>query len=558
MRNEYEREAGFQREVSISGIALAHHAGEVATMRDFNTAGPVRPDEHYCIPALGRVDLPKVLALIRRRRYFILHAPRQTGKTSTLLALRDLLNSGSAGHYRCVHVNVEPGQSAREDVGQAMGAILDGLAKQLRRTLGDSETAALAESMDTSVRSHSVLGRVLTSWSEHDAAPAVLIIDEIDSLVGDTLVSVLRQLRAGYSDRSGGFPQSVILSGVRDVRDYRIRASSEKDLVAGGSAFNIKAKSLRLGDFDRSEVTTLLGQHTAATGQEFAPRAVAAVWEQTRGQPWLVNALAQEMCFQHVGRPRRLGRPVNVDDVFEAREALIRRRETHIDQLADKLREPRVRRVIEPLLSGGNANHAARDLEYVRDLGLVALDSPLRIANPIYTEVVPRELTSVLQDDIRQQAAWYVGRDGGLDMNRLLAAFQEFFRENSEHWIQRARYTEAGPQLVLQAFLHRVVNAKGRIEREYALGSRRVDLLVVWPAGQGREDRFVVECKLLRSGRARTLGKGLEQTADYMDLSGTDKGHLVLFDMRGGISWEERVFREEHTHGGKRITVWGA
>ena len=261
---------------------------------------------------------------------------------------------------------------------------------------------------------------------------------------------------------------------------------------------------------------------------------MAAVWEQTRGQPWLVNALAQQMCFEHVGRPRRIGRPVSVDDVFEAREALIRRRETHIDQLADKLQEPRVRRVIEPLLSGGNANHGARDLEYVRDLGLVALDSPLRIANPIYTEVVPRELTSVLQEEIRQQAAWYVGRDGGLDMNGLLAAFQEFFRENSEHWIQRARYTEAGPQLVLQAFLHRVVNAKGRIEREYALGSRRVDLLVVWPAGQGREDRFVVECKLLRSGRARTLGKGLEQTADYMDLSRTDKGHLVLFDMRGG------------------------
>ena len=270
--------------------------------------------------------------------------------------------------------------------------------------------------MDTSVRSHSVLGRVLTSWSENGAAPAVLLIDEIDSLVGDTLISVLRQLRAGYSDRPGGFPQSVILSGVRDVRDYRIRASSEKDLVAGGSAFNIKAKSLRLGDFDRDEVTTLLGQHTTATGQEFAPRAVATVWEQTRGQPWLVNALAQEMCFEYVGKPRRIGRPVNVDDVFEARETLIRRRETHIDQLADKLREPRVRRVIEPMLSGGNANHADRDLEYVRDLGLVALDSPLRIANPVYTEVVPRRLTSVLQDEIRQRAAWYVGRDGGLDM----------------------------------------------------------------------------------------------------------------------------------------------
>ena len=133
-------------------------------------------------------------------------------------------------------------------------------------------------------------------------------------------------------------------------------------------------------------------------------------------------------------------------------------------------------------------------------MGLVAPDPPLRFANPVYGEVVPRELTWVLQDRIPDPAAWYVRPDGGLDMDGLLAAFQDFFRQNSEHWIRRAQYTEAGPQLVLQAFLHRVVNATGRIEREYALGSRRVDLLVVWPRERGAEDRIVVECKLVKEG----------------------------------------------------------
>ena len=209
------------------------------------------------------------------------------------------------------------------------------------------------------------------------------------------------------------------------------------------------------------------------------------------------------------------------------------------------------------MLSGGDAKYSARDREYVRDLGLVAPDAPLRIANPIYEEVVPRELTWVLQDEIAQQTTWYVDADGGLNLEKLLAAFQQFFRENSEHWVERANYKEAGPQLVLQAFLHRVVNGAGRIEREYALGSRRVDLLVVWPPETGRPGRFVVECKLLRGGRDRTVEKGLEQTARYMDLSGADSGHLVVFDMREGTSWEDRVFREERTWGGKRITVWG-
>ena len=526
-------------------------------MRDFNTAGPVRPAKHYCIPPLERFRLREILALIRKERYFVLHAPRQSGKTSALLALRDLLNSGAEGEYRCVYVNVEPGQTAREDVGAAIGAILHILRMQALTVPGENAAEEIASSVDPDARPHSSLVEFLTRWAAADPRPLVLLIDEIDALVGDSLVSVLRQLRAGYVDRPERFPQSVVLCGIRDVRDYRIHASSEKEVITGGSAFNIKAKSLRMGDFGRDEVEALLGQHTAETGQRFTPEAVAAVWDQTRGQPWLVNALAKEMCFEHE-ELRLRDRPLGERDVFEAREALILRRETHLDQLTDKLREPRVRRVIEPLLSGGEGNYGGTDREYVRDLGLVAADHPLRIANPIYGEVLPRVLTWVLQDEMPQQTAWYVRADGTLDMDGLLAAFQDFFRQNSEHWIQRAQYREAGPQLVLQAFLHRVVNATGRIEREYALGSRRVDLLVIWPEGDRGESRFVVECKLVRGGRAQTIDKGLEQTAAYMDTSGADAGHLVVFDMREGRSWEDRVFREERAHDGKRITVWGA
>ena len=526
-------------------------------MRKFNTAGPVRAGRNYLVPPLERLDLAEVLSLIRDEAYFVLHAPRQTGKTSALLALRDLLNGGSEGDFRCVYVNVEPAQTAREDVGRAMRNILNRFRLEARITLADDSAAKIAASVDTAADPDGALSEFLGRWSAADPRPLVLLIDEIDALVGDSLLSVLRQLRAGYPDRPGHFPASVVLCGVRDVRDYRIRASSEREVIAGGSAFNIRARSLRLGDFTEAEVRALLGQHTADTGQAFAPGALDAVWAQTRGQPWLVNALAREMCFERE-RLRLRGRSLSEADVFEAREALILRRETHLDQLADKLREPRVRRVIEPLLGGDDGRHSDHDREYVRDLGLVAPDAPLRIANPIYAEVVPRELTWILQDEMPQRTASYVHPDGGLNLDRLLEAFQAFFRENSEHWIQRARYTEAGPQLVLQAFLHRVVNATGRIEREYALGSRRVDLLVIWPPETGRPGRFVVECKLLRSGRDRTIERGLEQTAAYMDISDADAGHLVIFDMRGGRSWEERVFREERTAtDGRRVTVWG-
>ena len=334
-------------------------------MRDFNIAGPVQPEDHYCVPPLDRLNLREILALIRRRRYFALHAPRQTGKTSALLALRDLLNGGDVGEYRCAYINVEPAQTAREDVGRAMGATALQIAGEAEDTLNDDATAEAARRLDAARQPDSALWTLLRSWARSDSTPLVLLIDEIDAMVGDSLVSVLRQLRTGYAHRPGGFPQSVVLCGVRDVPDYRIHASSEKEVVTGGSAFNIKAASLRLGDFTRAEVETLLGQHMKETGQEFAPGALRAVWEQTGGQPWLVNALALESCFS-AGRPRELGGPVSERDVFEAREALILRRETHLDQLADKLREPRVRRVIEPLLAGGEGEYGDRDREYVR------------------------------------------------------------------------------------------------------------------------------------------------------------------------------------------------
>ena len=525
-------------------------------MRFFNTTGPVRPQEHYCIPPLCRLNLDDVLTLVRDKRYFVLHAPRQTGKTSALLALRDLLNRGSEGAYRCVYANVELAQAARENVEDAMRAILSELTIRARTTLRDESLAEFWPEVLAGAGPNGALREVLSRWAEADPKPLVLLVDEIDSLVGDTLLSVLRQLRAGYDQRPESFPHSVVLCGVRDVRDYRIHSGTEKEIIAGGSAFNIKAVSLRLGDFSQDEVRTLLAQHTEETGQTFAPDAVDAVWTQTEGQPWLVNALGYQACFQDLpGRIR--DRPINADAIFEAREQIISRRETHLDQLADKLQEDRVRRVVEPLLSGGEDNVSlARDLEYVRDLGLIAQRRPLRIANPIYAEVIPRELTWAVQETLHQETAWYVDPAGGLDVVELLTAFQTFFREHSEHWVARFDYQEAGPQLLLQAFLQRVVNSGGRIEREYGLGRGRTDLLILWPQG-GKTRKFVVECKVLHKGLDTTIREGVEQTLGYMDRSAAEAGHLVIFDRAEGRRWEDKVFRREESANGRTITVWG-
>ena len=529
-------------------------------VRTFNTAGPVRAHRHYQIAPLSRIDLEDVLALIRDEKYFVLHAPRQTGKTSALLALRDLLNGDEGGDYRCVYVNVENGQAMRENVAEAMRTVLAELAYQASVTLGDETLEELWPALLERVGPAQALRQALARWCMADPRPLLLLIDEIDALIGDTLLSVLRQLRTGYVDRPRRFPHSIVLCGLRDVRDYRIHSSAENCLVLGGSAFNIKSESLRLGDFCEQEIRTLTAQHTEQTGQVFTEDALQMIWERTAGQPWLVNALCYDVCFRHKpGRDRT--RPVTAGAIVAAQERLILRRDTHIDDLANKLREERVRRVVQPILTGARQQEwSTEDIAYVHDLGLVARDAdgPLRIANPIYAEVVPRHLNYAVQAGLPQQMAWYVDAHGGLDVEGLIAAFQAFFREHSEHWVQRfEQYHEAGPQLLLQAHLQRVVNGGGRIEREYALGRGRTDLLIVWPHG-GRERRYVVECKVLRGDLERTIAEGVAQTRAYADRCAAEAGHLIVFDRSPGQTLEQKIFRRAAPPGeGAPVTVWG-
>ena len=532
-------------------------------MRFFNTEGPVVPSDHYCIPPLERVDLDEILWLIRSKKYFALHAPRQTGKTSTLKALADTLNA--SGKYRCVYANVEGGQTAREDVARAMRAVIDQLGKRASEMLGDGFVRSAKSELLAECGPDSVLNKMLTLWTRADARPLVLLIDEIDALQGDSLISVLRQLRAGYDERPDGFPQSVVLCGVRDVRDYRIYSSSLGTGVAGGGVFNIKAKSLRLGDFTPEEVRSLLGRHTAETGQEFEPCAVERIWELTLGQPWLVNALAYEACFKdRAGWDRR--RSIGAVAVDRARETLVHKRVTHLDQLASQMREEGVRRVILPMLAGSvNCDYSMRDLEYVRDIGLVAAQGKVRMANPIYAGVIACELTAAHESGLESQVSpsWYVREGGSLDLPKLLGAFQGYFREHSESWVERYGHREAGPQLVLHAYLHRVIKSGGRITGEYAVARGRTDLLVEWPApGEtlaSHPNKHVIECKVLRerSSREGVIRQGREQTARYMDRCGAETGHLLVFDIREGRSWEERMFREDPQSGSAPITVWG-
>ncbi|GHS89520.1 hypothetical protein AGMMS49957_12920 [Synergistales bacterium] len=532
----------------------------------FNTAGPGKEDMNYMVDPLRRIDYDEIRTLIDQQRYFVLHAPRQTGKTTSLLAMVKRINEDS--RYYCVYINVEPAQTARNDVAQGMMSILTELNGSITNFIDKAfsiESAKIVEAKGA----HSALSATLKDFCESLDKPLVLMIDEIDSLIGDTLISVLRQLRGGYVNRPDKFPISVILCGVRDVRDYRIHMGNG-DIITGGSCFNIKAESLRLGDFSKEEIRELYEQHTTETGQVFEEDVYPKVWDLTHGQPWLVNALALQATWR-MRENRDRSRNITLDMIEEAANELILERATHLDQLIDKLREPRVSGVLKAFLAGDDwkENPPEDDIQYIIDLGLMRReDKTLLISNDIYREVIPRQLTSVLQDRFgeTQKQIWYITPDGSLDMPKLLRAFQQFFRENSEIWLERFDYKEAGFQLLLQAFLQRIVNSGGLIDREYALGRGRVDLLVRWrypkdaDINTRKKQRIVIELKTIRVKShhpGKVLPEGLEQTVRYAKASDADESHLVICDERPDKTWDEKVYERTEDYDGRNVGVWG-
>jgi hypothetical protein len=494
--------------------------------------------------------LALVRQLIEERKYFTLHAGRQTGKTTSLMWLERHLNA--SGRWRAVWVDLETARD-QPDPAAAFTTVLKNIDRALRLWHADllrpdaNEIDAALRDPATAVLSY------LGALSALDERPLVLLLDEADGLVGPAMVSFLTQLRQGYIERSQApCPSSVVLVGQRQVRDYVLDTEDRKAVSWLGtiSPFNITAEATTLGPFTEAEVDELLGQHTAETGQRFEPEAVHRIWELAQGHPWLTSALADQIVGRDV-TDRSVA--ISAVHVEAAKETIVLERRSHVDSLIARLREPRVLRILEPMLAGTGlpVDVLDDDVSYLLGLGLVRMvRGELQIANPIYREVIPRALGWTQQIGMHQPTEWYVRSDGALDLPKLMTAWQRFWRKDGHLAAEGFGYREAGPHLMLMAFLQRIVNGGGRVEREYGLGRGALDLMIFW---QGW--RYAIEVKIRRD--TETEAEGLDQLARYLDRAGLDEGWLVVFDLRKEVAWTDKQFVRDVAHEAKLFRVVG-
>jgi hypothetical protein len=493
--------------------------------------------------------LPEARELIREGQHLVVYAPRPTGKTTTLAALAQ--NLTAEGGRVALLVSCERAKVAGDDYAAAELQILAAIAEEARRQNlpGEYQPPSPWPAASPGSRLHSSL----SEWAERCPVPIALFFDEIDALWGESLNSVLAQLRDGFRSRPRSFPASVVLCGLRDVRSEgsaegatggtaKAAAGGDPSRLGTSSPFNVKVASLRIADFTPAQVAELYAQHTEDTGQEFTLEAVERAYEYTQGQPWLVNALAREVIDEMLVLPPV---PITAGHMDEAKERLILARATHLDSLAARLAEPRVRRIMEPLLAGGfpTVDPAYNnDVAYVRDLGLIAKDNPVRAANPIYREVIARVLGESTDTFIAVSPKSFLLADGRLDFGKILSEFAVFWREHAEVLADGQIYHEAAPQLVFMAFLQRVVNGGGFVEREYGIGRGRIDLLVrkpyAGPDGRAALQREAIELKVWRPHQPDPLDAGLEQLDGYLSRLGLGSGILIIFDRRPSTRYE--------------------
>jgi hypothetical protein len=505
------------------------------------------------LPPADRLVGAQLDRYIRDNLYWVLHAPRQTGKTTFLQSWARELNA--SGQAAACYVSLERGQRMTEPercMPDLCKAIQD-YAKFSNLPVPEVKTSTPG----------SMLSEVLIDFSAIVAPkPLIILFDETDALEGDSLISFLRQLRGGFMERGiGKFPTSIALVGMRDLKDY-ITAAKGGVPPSPLSPFNIKSDSVFISNFNKEDVIALFAQRTSETGQGITDEARDYVYEQSWGQPWIVNSLFQRATMRILKEDNF--ETVTLEHIMAAREQMILSRETHLDTLGVRLREPKIKRVIESILVGNVDPEMGRtnpDVELVIDLGLIKWESAtgFTISNPIYEEILTRYLNSGYHDNLPPPSSWqWQKTDGSLDMDALLKEFQRFWRRNSEVWEQKADYTEAFPHLLLMAFLQRILNGGGRIDRETAAGRGRMDLFLEY---QG--DKFIIEIKLVHSWDtpAEVREEGMRQISGYRDrVAPNAPAYLMIFDRREAsksLSWDEKISWQEETLPGGKVTVLG-
>jgi hypothetical protein len=510
--------------------------------RFFNNSGPVNELDHFCVAPIKRLDTNKVWQLILQKKYFLICGPKQCGKTSYLLSLANVINHNKSA--KCLYFNVESLRGVKENLEESIRSILFEISSRARDTFGDEYLEDLVTGILEKRGPYQALNELLTQWSKRSDRPIVLLIDEIDTLEGAVLTSVLSQIRAGYDKRPALFPLSIVFCATHDVIEKQ---------------FNIKDASLRISFLRREDLDSMYSAYTAKHGVEIDKAAIDRIWKYSAGQPWIISTLSGEIFHEIV--PAKGIRRVSAEQVDEAIGNIIVKKGNHLEYLVSQLRDERVKKCLIPILTSGSLpeNMAEGDFAFVRELGLIRTEGKVELSNGLYKEMVPGALFGLVTYMINLDAEDFLREDGSIDTVKLLRSFQAFFRNHIDRMIMLLDYGLAGYILVFEALLNKLADSTNFISYEYGVDQGRVVLRLKRVYPERQDATFILKLAKVWSLEKykQMLPRLLEESEECARAGDGGEVHAVVINVNPEFDWEGKLPYTRKGTERKPVHLWG-
>jgi hypothetical protein len=487
-------------------------------MREFNTSGPCDPAQHYTVmrEALIAIGAEKV----QKGRYFTLFAPRQSGKTTYFQLLLQTLN---ADGFTPIWMSFEDLKTETREI------FYQDLNNQIHKGLAEH----LIES-EKNIKNHIDM-RLFFEQLPLQSKSIVLVIDEFEGIPDSVLSELMHTFRKMYHRKQEHALHSLLLVGVSSIAEL---------ITSSASPFNV-ADELKVAYFTKEEVTLLIEQYILESKQQFENEVIKGIYDNTKGQPGLVCALAA-----HLVETVPSNKTVTRDDFFRTLNYFLKSNyNKNILNIIQKAKQKKA--FMYRLLFGDEPidfNVYNEDIGYLQTHGVIDnIGDRAGILVPLYSKCIITAFRPVHNGErmhygLKPNDTFdeYL-KEEGLNIHALLKKYRQYVRRRGFKAFDTENLKEAAWHYSLDGFINFFVEAlEGHTFIEVPSGAGRTDILIVY-----KNQRYLIEVKVFSNNTLLKKGKG--QLAEYLQSEGLDEGYYVVFSPLH--SDEDELYFEEKIKG---------
>lgn len=503
--------------------------------KSFNTTGICIPELNYMVNIDNKLDIME--DMVNRGQYFVINRPRQYGKTTAMYLLEERLKDD----YIVISCSFEGiGNTIFNDETYFSGKILDVLADGLEFT---NETSAnILREVNIGLKDLMDVSKAITKFIKKVDKRIVLLIDEVDKSSNNQLfLNFLGMLRSKYlsakKKRDLTF-QSVILAGVHDVKNLKLRIREEEELKLN-SPWNIAVNFDIDMSFSSFEIETMLKEYCKLNNISMDTKVLSEkLYYYTNGYPFLVSRLCQIVDEEILNEKL----PWNLIHLEKALKLILKESNTLFDDLIKNLENNKsLNEYIFDIVLNGAEKLFNRDNPLIEQGTLYGIlkehNGFVKVSNRVFEQRIYNYFVSKLENTLGSMTSYnfknnFINKDNSLNIEKVILKFQQFMKE--QYSKIDAEFIEREGRLLFLDFIKPIINGVGFDFKEVQISEeKRLDIVITY-----NSYKYIIELKIWNGQKYHE--KGLNQLHDYLDNQALDKGYLVIYNFN-----KNKEFKEE-------------